>query len=1269
MSVYTLLSRTLLLGVALFTVNLVDLFAADGDTIRVKTLTFSDTTKRSGTWLFPPPQRYEKVLMEYTLKCDPATTQDNFPCGEWDYLTYTVLTDSTGQFDSTRKLQVNYMVRATTPDTFAYSNNVVSAAKRYRGTSVTRIGPEGTFIEVGSGGQSNTALFRTVGGRMRYMWRASELTAAGVTAGRISGISLKSIDSAGTVTLLTIRIGQTTNPLVSLPLSNTDLTTVVRRNVVIDNGVNSIPFSSAFMWDGTSNIILDLSCYGSAINSGVEAGSSITNGFIDDANRYVYAFTASDKIEVPASIGTSLDKEITVAFWSWGNPAKLPRDHNILEAFNSSGQRVLNIHLPWSNGNIYWDAGRNAGGGLDRIEVGAIPENYEGKWNHWAFTKNASTGSMRMYLNGEVFFEGNGKILDMKGITRLIVGSGAAASYEGLIDEFQIWNKALDQNTIKSWMHRHVSNLHPDYQKLQLIYSAENEIGGQYMVAHDESDYSRHGELFGMPTRMILSGEELGHLTATSTARPLISFETGTINVSSARADVTIPQQPVRTSVVLFQNAVLPIVYPPQVGLGHPASPTDTLTVYQAGNLMITDEIGAVVDSMYVPPQTVLRKIEKPYFNPVVDFEIGRYITPYGIGLDLGPKGFKWVYDVTDFAPLLRNNVTLSAGNQQELIDLTFVFIKGTPPRDVKQIDQVYYDRGAMFPAVLNNTALPPITVPLRSDVRTFRLKAVTSGHDFSNATNCAEFCQRTHFFEVDGVERFSWNLWKECGDNPVYPQGGTWLIDRTGWCPGAPVDLYDFELTPYAAGKSSVVLDYGVKKQTAEENWGRWEVSGQLIGYSAPNHSLDVEVQDIISPNSWELYSRLNPICGQPVVVIRNTGGTPLTTCTIKYGVEGGSETEYTWNGNLAFMQSATVTLPQPAWVIGEGQHTFWVRVESPNGGTDQYAINSQKSTSFIMPPVYYSDLQMVLRTNKEAALQYVWKLKKSDGTVIDADSNLTDNTTYTKDFVLENGCYDYELVNKEGYGLDFWFLRDQLGSGYLNFKSGGTTIKTFEPDFGNRAWMQFIVGPKPTIATNVDTVFFITSPTNKVIETVVIRSLTDVDVHIDSINAFSIRNHFSVESISKTMPTTLAKGDSIVVEVGFLRSDAGTTTGNLRIYNNDERASVKSVRLVGEAIVLGVGESNASDVAGVEVGVVPNPYTSTGKIIVNTLDQSLIGTECTIRIHDVTGAMIATVYRGEINATELNFGCPLTLTSGMYSVSVETKNGTQYSSFVVAN
>ena len=67
------------------------------DTTWVQTFTFEDITKRRDTYTFPDgSESYRKVLMYYNLKCDAQTTQDNFACGEWDYLTYTNLYYPTG---------------------------------------------------------------------------------------------------------------------------------------------------------------------------------------------------------------------------------------------------------------------------------------------------------------------------------------------------------------------------------------------------------------------------------------------------------------------------------------------------------------------------------------------------------------------------------------------------------------------------------------------------------------------------------------------------------------------------------------------------------------------------------------------------------------------------------------------------------------------------------------------------------------------------------------------------------------------------------------------------------------------------------------------------------------------------------------------------------------------------------------------------------------------------------------------------------------------
>ena len=85
---------------------------------------------------------------------------------------------------------------------------------------------------------------------------------------------------------------------------------------------------------------------------------------------------------------------------------------------------------------------------------------------------------------------------------------------------------------------------------------------------------------------------------------------------------------------------------------------------------------------------------------------------PYGINLTLGPDGWAWVFDVTDYAPLLKDSVELQCGNWQELLDLKFAFIEGTPPRDVENVTAFW--KGIHY---LNNwdaTILPQTYAPGR---------------------------------------------------------------------------------------------------------------------------------------------------------------------------------------------------------------------------------------------------------------------------------------------------------------------------------------------------------------------------------------------------------------------------------------------------------------------------------------------------------------------------------------------------------------------------
>ena len=65
-----------------------------------------------------------------------------------------------------------------------------------------------------------------------------------------------------------------------------------------------------------------------------------------------------------------------------------------------------------------------------------------------------------------------------------------------------------------------------------------------------------------------------------------------------------------------------------------------------------------------------------------------------------------------------------------------------------------------------------------------FNVQTRTTGHWFGGFQNCAEFCPKNHNLSINGVQQFEWLNWKECADNPVISQGGTWIYDRAGWCP-----------------------------------------------------------------------------------------------------------------------------------------------------------------------------------------------------------------------------------------------------------------------------------------------------------------------------------------------------------------------------------------------------------------------------------------------------------------------------------------------------
>jgi PKD repeat protein len=116
------------------------------------------------------------------------------------------------------------------------------------------------------------------------------------------------------------------------------------------------------------------------------------------------------------------------------------------------------------------------------------------------------------------------------------------------------------------------------------------------------------------------------------------------------------------------------------------------------------------------------------------------------------------------------------------------------------------------------------------------------------------------------------------------------------------------------------------------------------------------------------------------PSVVIRNAGTTTLTSCVVRYQIDGGVTVTQSWSGNLFYNATATVTfLPV---VVTNGSHSFKAWTSSPNGGADQVTSNDTLTKAF--------------NVSNGASLPFLQAFESttfppSDWTVVNSDGGIT--------------------------------------------------------------------------------------------------------------------------------------------------------------------------------------------------------------------------------------------------------------------------------------
>jgi len=452
-----------------------------------------------------------------------------------------------------------------------------------------------------------------------------------------------------------------------------------------------------------------------------------------------------------------------------------------------------------------------------------------------------------------------------------------------------------------------------------------------------------------------------------------------------------------------------------------------------------------------------------PKHERLTQYEIGRFITLYGIGVSLG-NGFTWTYDVTDYLPLLHDSVHLSAGNWQELLDLKFVFIKGTPARQPLKVVNVWngnfnYGSTPEFTDILGQK-----NIKIDSNAASTKMVIRVSGHG-EDGSNCAEFCAKTHWLNVDNTMRWSQLVWRDnCAYNPLFHQGGTWPLQRANWCPGAEVQSYNAELTPWVTPGKNSLLQYDADPYTTTTSSSGnsnpyYALETQLIYYGPNNFKLNAAVDNILSPTTDNMFGHSNPVCANPRIIIKNNGTTTLTSLTITFGTTGGPQSTHHWTGSLAYLETDTVDLEQFDWVRGGGPFIFQAKVSAPNGGTDEYANDDIMYSNIPVTQKLANTFIIATKTNAVGS-DNAYTVTNVDGKVIYHRENMQNNTLYRDTITLNNGCYQFRFTDDSQDGL-YFFANPNAGTGSLKFLTAtGSLIKNFEPDFGAEVLMNFNVG-----------------------------------------------------------------------------------------------------------------------------------------------------------------------------------------------------------------
>ncbi len=457
-------------------------------------------------------------------------------------------------------------------------------------------------------------------------------------------------------------------------------------------------------------------------------------------------------------------------------------------------------------------------------------------------------------------------------------------------------------------------------------------------------------------------------------------------------------------------------------------------------------------------------------------YEISRFITPYGFYWN-SAMNWKhgWYFDLTDFSSLLHDSVEIIykhsgyEGNTDRgwTVTMDFVCVEGDPariPMGITRFHQLSAGYGNVNSPFKNSVPDRQFTMPAGADRANFKI--IQTGHGMDQQENCAEFCSKRRTVKLDTNIISDTNVWRDdCGLNSLYPQAGTWIYDRAGWCPGAPVIPSDIYLNLVANSQHNFSLDMEPYNNTTGGS-ANYALTSYAHYFKNNSKQYDAAIDDILSPSTHFDYLRLNPTCGAPIIRVKNMGSETLTSVEFEYGKLGGVMQKTSVPCNIKPFETQVLNLEAVSNWSGAG-NIFVATITKVNGNTDAYLADNTMFSTITNSLTFPNKICIVFKSNNAPTENY-YTLKDPKGNVIYSKNTFAANVVYRDTVDLGNNlCYTFDFrddgeppsnnpLNKDGLN---WWANTADGTGYIQIRNGNNNaiLMNFNADFGTKHMLNF--------------------------------------------------------------------------------------------------------------------------------------------------------------------------------------------------------------------